>query len=93
MLRSGSGKIWPVNINGRRIVDGWTEFVKDHDLHEGDILVFRHEGDMVFDVIIFEPSACEREYTPLELKDEVDLVEENERLKSKPEKDASGRLI
>ncbi|KAF2302818.1 hypothetical protein GH714_008556 [Hevea brasiliensis] len=55
VLRSIAGKLWYVKVNGCRFEDGWEEFVRDHDLHVGDFLVFRHEGDMVFDVMVFDP--------------------------------------
>ncbi|KAJ8758700.1 hypothetical protein K2173_000421 [Erythroxylum novogranatense] len=61
-LRGRLGKLWPVRLNGRRFEDGWLKFVQDHDLHVGDFLVFGHEGDMVFDVMVFDPSACQKEY-------------------------------
>ncbi|KAJ8445264.1 hypothetical protein Cgig2_024470 [Carnegiea gigantea] len=44
--------------------DGWEEFCKDHGLQVGDLLVFEHKGHLVFDVSIFDPSACERELRP-----------------------------
>ena len=44
--------------------DGWEEFCKDHGLQVGDVLVFEHKGHLVFDVSIFDPSACERELQP-----------------------------
>uniref|UniRef100_A0A7N0V587 TF-B3 domain-containing protein n=1 Tax=Kalanchoe fedtschenkoi TaxID=63787 RepID=A0A7N0V587_KALFE len=56
---------WPVRIVGRRIVDGWEEFVRENELHVGEILVFRYDGGMCFDVTVFGPSACEKEFPPL----------------------------
>ncbi|KAK4729175.1 hypothetical protein R3W88_022163 [Solanum pinnatisectum] len=61
LLRRASKK-WSVKVNGRRLEDGWEEFVKDHDLQLGNILIFRHEGDMEFEVAVFDSSCCEREY-------------------------------
>ncbi|XP_060179530.1 B3 domain-containing protein REM17-like isoform X2 [Lycium barbarum] len=61
MLRRASKK-WHVKVNGRRLEEGWEEFVKDHDIQLGDILVFRHEGDMEFVVTVFDLTYCEREY-------------------------------
>ncbi|XP_065854794.1 putative B3 domain-containing protein REM15 [Euphorbia lathyris] len=63
-LRSRRGKLWPVKINGRRFGDGWKQFVQDHDLHIADFLVFKHEGDLVFYVFVFDRTTCEREYPP-----------------------------
>ncbi|MCD9646728.1 hypothetical protein HAX54_036882 [Datura stramonium] len=58
-----TGKKWLVKVNGGRFEDGWAEFVEQYDLELGDILVFRHEGDMEFEVSIFDSTThCEREY-------------------------------
>ncbi|KAK6912450.1 B3 DNA binding domain [Dillenia turbinata] len=51
VLRSYSKKVWRVKIKDWCFEDGWTDFVKDHDLHVGDFLVFRYEGDMAFNVL------------------------------------------
>ncbi|KAK2975930.1 hypothetical protein RJ640_024815, partial [Escallonia rubra] len=61
MLRRGNQK-WPVKINDGLFENGWTKFACDNKVEEGYFLVFRHEGHMVFDVMIFEPSSYEKEY-------------------------------
>ncbi|XP_059305849.1 B3 domain-containing protein REM10-like [Lycium ferocissimum] len=61
MLRRG-GKKWQVKVNDRRLEEGWEKFAEQHDLQLGDILVFRHEGDMEFEVSIFDSNECQREY-------------------------------
>ncbi|OAY53553.1 putative B3 domain-containing protein REM15 isoform X3 [Manihot esculenta] len=92
ILRGRTGKIWPVKINSRSFEDGWKDFVEDHDLHVGDFLVFRHEGEMVFDVMVFESSACLREYPSFPAKEfdikeeEIEFQEEQLAQKSSPEK-------
>lgn len=40
---------------------GWEEFVSDHDLNTGDFLVFQYDGGRRFTVLVFEPTACEKE--------------------------------
>ncbi|XP_009597666.1 B3 domain-containing protein REM10 isoform X1 [Nicotiana tabacum] len=55
-------KKWLVKVNGYRFEEGWAEFVEENDLQLGDMLVFRHEGNMKFEVIIFDSSHCDREY-------------------------------
>ncbi|KDP33467.1 hypothetical protein JCGZ_07038 [Jatropha curcas] len=94
VLRSRAGqKLWHVNINGGRFEDGWKEFVQNHDLHVGDILVFELEGNMVFDVLVFDPSFCEKEYpsfatSQIHVKEEkVEIEEEEEHIakRSTPE--------
>ncbi|KAA8524999.1 hypothetical protein F0562_011363 [Nyssa sinensis] len=73
LLRSIQGD-WLVKINGRRFEDGWTKFAEDHDLQVGDFLVFRHEGDMVFHIMVFDSSTCQKEYPPSDGK-ETDPIE------------------
>ncbi|KAL4303819.1 hypothetical protein GQ457_10G003150 [Hibiscus cannabinus] len=63
VLRS-HGRTWSVRIRDRRFEDGWGDFAKDHDLHVGDFLVFGYGGNLVFDVVVFDTSACQREYPP-----------------------------
>ncbi|WZZ76553.1 hypothetical protein YC2023_087923 [Brassica napus] len=62
-LRShASDKTWKVTIDGRRFTRGWKDFATAHDLRIGDVIIFRHEGDMVFNVTPFGPSCCEIHY-------------------------------
>lgn len=68
-LRDKSGRSWYVKMvisrddNSRpHFGNGWKSFCKDHDLHVGDFLVFRHQSHFIFDVFIFAPTACEREF-------------------------------
>nr|XP_016476240.1 PREDICTED: B3 domain-containing protein REM5-like isoform X3 [Nicotiana tabacum] len=74
ILRRGS-KQWRVKVNGCRFEVGWADFAQQHDLQLGDLLIFRHEGNMVFEVIIFDSSHCDREYAEYLLQEE-DIVEE-----------------
>nr|XP_016469436.1 PREDICTED: B3 domain-containing protein REM10-like [Nicotiana tabacum] len=71
ILRRGS-KQWAVKVNGRRFEAGWVEFAQKHGLQLGDMLIFRHEGKMEFEVVIFDSSGSVREY----LQEEVHTVEE-----------------
>ena len=63
-LRSDASKItWEVKIeDGQKLTDGWKEFAIAHDLHIGDILIFRQEKDMAFHVTLLGPSGCEFQY-------------------------------
>ncbi|XP_059315655.1 B3 domain-containing protein REM6-like [Lycium ferocissimum] len=61
VLRS-DGKKWLVKLNGYRLEDGWKKFVEELNLQLGDLLIFRHEGDMEFEVSIFDSSHLDREY-------------------------------
>ncbi|AEE85942.1 AP2/B3-like transcriptional factor family protein [Arabidopsis thaliana] len=59
-----SEKTWQVKIQGRRLTVGWKEFASAHDFRVGDIIVFRHEGSLVFHVTALGPSCCEIQYVP-----------------------------
>ncbi|KAG2330034.1 hypothetical protein Bca52824_001214 [Brassica carinata] len=73
-LRSdASHQTWEVIQEGRRLTGGWKDFTTAHDLRIGDIVIFKHEGDMVFHVTPFGPSCCEIQYThPNIIKEEAD---------------------
>ncbi|XP_021752195.1 B3 domain-containing protein REM7-like isoform X2 [Chenopodium quinoa] len=70
LLRDKSKKIWDVKIelinNKVQFKDGWEIFCKDHDLQIGDLLVFMHQGYWVFDVFVFDSTACEREFATID---------------------------
>ncbi|KAK9163897.1 hypothetical protein Syun_004799 [Stephania yunnanensis] len=65
-LRTKRGETWNVKMRSDDeemwLDKGWKEFVKDNEVSLGDFLVFEHKGNMVFDVLLFDPSACEKEY-------------------------------
>ncbi|MCD7446393.1 hypothetical protein HAX54_006001 [Datura stramonium] len=74
-----AGKKWLMKVNGRRLEEGnWKVFVEEHDLQLGDLLVFRHEGDMEFEVSIFDSSHCNREYAEYLREEDEDKEEEDE---------------
>ncbi|XP_049376778.1 B3 domain-containing protein REM10-like [Solanum stenotomum] len=73
------GKKWLVKVNDRRLEKGnWKEFVEEHDLQLGDLLIFKYEGDMEFEVSIFDSSHCDREYVEYLYEDEDEDEEEEE---------------
>ncbi|KAK1429639.1 hypothetical protein QVD17_11853 [Tagetes erecta] len=45
--------------------EGWDTFVRENGVQEFDIVVFKHEGNMVFNTMVFDniQSWCEREYS------------------------------
>ncbi|KAL2905745.1 hypothetical protein RDABS01_004455 [Bienertia sinuspersici] len=65
ILRGPSGNCWITTLAKRRedfvLQNGWQNFVKDHNLNEGDLLVFHYVEDSLFEVMIFDATACERE--------------------------------
>ncbi|CAA7015265.1 unnamed protein product [Microthlaspi erraticum] len=73
-LRSDAcDKTWKVKMEGHRLTVGWKEFSRQHNFQTGDIIIFRHEGDLVFHVTGFGPSCCEIQYVqPCNNDDGVD---------------------
>ncbi|XP_010460280.1 PREDICTED: B3 domain-containing protein REM17-like isoform X2 [Camelina sativa] len=82
-LRSDASDItWLVKMDGLKFTDGWEDFASAHDLRTGDIVVFRHEGEMVFHVTPLGPSCCEIQYTSssshnINDDDETNIVSRN----------------
>ncbi|KAJ0247416.1 B3 domain-containing protein REM1 [Hirschfeldia incana] len=50
LISDASDKIWKVKLNGNRLAGGWEEFAAVHRFRDGDVLVFRHDGDEIFHV-------------------------------------------
>ncbi|MCD7446390.1 hypothetical protein HAX54_005998 [Datura stramonium] len=76
ILRTGDKK-WMVKINGRLLEEGnWKDLVEELNLQLGDLLIFRHEGDMEFEVSIFDSSHLDREYTEFLQEEGGNNVEE-----------------
>ncbi|CAN4075776.1 unnamed protein product [Withania somnifera] len=72
-----AGKKWKVKLNGQMLKEGWGQFVEEHNLQLGDLLIFRHEGDMEFDVSIFNLSHYDKEYAEyLQEEEEAHTIEE-----------------
>lgn len=73
ILRDKRGQSWVIKLDNVKLQfkDGWEKFCQEHNMEVGDFVVFRHVGDLVFDVLIFDPTTCEREFpipdAPLEL--------------------------
>ncbi|CAI9769348.1 unnamed protein product [Fraxinus pennsylvanica] len=66
IITSGKG-IWEINLckSNRDTVffdKGWRDFVQQHDLTVGDIVVFEHMGEMRFNAFVFDFTACEKEF-------------------------------
>ncbi|KAF7003833.1 hypothetical protein CFC21_019116 [Triticum aestivum] len=65
-LRGPSGNLWPVElakISGELcFACGWKEFLCDHRIVYGYLLVFRYDGNSQFSVTVFLPSSCEAPY-------------------------------
>ena len=64
-LRGPGGVVWNIGLTTRDdtlyLTHGWQQFVKDHSLRENDFLVFKFNGESMFDVLIFDgKSFCEK---------------------------------
>eukprot|EP00268_Persea_americana_P018357 TRINITY_DN19129_c0_g1_i3.p1 TRINITY_DN19129_c0_g1~~TRINITY_DN19129_c0_g1_i3.p1 ORF type:complete len:480 (+),score=94.54 TRINITY_DN19129_c0_g1_i3:288-1727(+) len=66
LLKGPSGRVWRVELKETDgivyFLKGWKEFVDSHSLSIGYLLVFRYDGNSQFNVLIFDRSACEKEY-------------------------------
>ncbi|CAI9764594.1 unnamed protein product [Fraxinus pennsylvanica] len=65
-IRSGKG-IWKVSVSkdSNNMVcfeEGWGDFVRQHDLAVGDVVVFKHIGEMHFNAFVFDFTACEKKF-------------------------------
>ncbi|CAM0909923.1 unnamed protein product [Alopecurus aequalis] len=60
------GKFWRVKLDHGQSDelhgDGWARFLAAHDLSEGNILLFRYEGNMVLSVEVFLRNGCLKGY-------------------------------
>ncbi|CAG7901849.1 unnamed protein product, partial [Brassica rapa] len=63
LTTAASDKTWTVKMDGFKLTHGWEDFAVAHDLRVGDMIVFRHEGELAFHVTIMGPSCCEIQYT------------------------------
>ncbi|EOA16551.1 hypothetical protein CARUB_v10004710mg [Capsella rubella] len=50
LTSDASDTTWDVKLNGRRFAGGWDDFSAAHCLRDDDVLLFRHDGEMVFHV-------------------------------------------
>lgn len=59
-LKSDASEVtWKVKMSGRRLSDGWEDFVVANNLQIGDVVLVRYEGDMVFHVSDLGPNCCD----------------------------------
>ncbi|KAL8216833.1 hypothetical protein R6Q57_023670 [Mikania cordata] len=62
ILRRGNQK-WAVKMGKDWVFgEGWDSFMTDNGVQDFDIVVFKHQENMVFDIIVFDTTWCEREY-------------------------------
>jgi len=64
-IKGPSGVVWNIGLTTRDdivyFVNDWQRFVKDHSLKQNDFLVFKYNGESLFEVLIFNgESLCEK---------------------------------
>lgn len=90
ILRRG-GHEWPVDItDGGFSGDGWRKCARENGIQEFDFIVFKHLENMVFDVFVFDPSTCEKQYP--NPSGEMDVEEPLAESESKSENEEKRRL-
>lgn len=61
------GKTYDIQIakepNGLVFRSGWAKFASAYELEQGDMLVFRYSRNSLFEVKIFDPNGCEKEFS------------------------------
>ncbi|XP_062176287.1 B3 domain-containing protein Os01g0723500-like isoform X1 [Alnus glutinosa] len=69
ILRDSSGDEWRVKlcktVEDIYLQDGWKQYFEDHSLGDNEFLLFKHNGEMSFDVLIFGKDGCERVYASI----------------------------
>ncbi|XP_059431897.1 B3 domain-containing protein Os01g0723500-like isoform X1 [Corylus avellana] len=69
ILRGSTGDEWRVKLcktaDGIYLQDGWKHYFEDHSLGGNEFLLFKYNGELCFDVIIFGKDGCERVYGSL----------------------------
>ena len=56
LISDASDKIWEVKLDGNRLAGGWEEFAAVNNFSEGNVLVFRHNGEEIFHVAVSSES-------------------------------------
>ncbi|KAJ1266126.1 hypothetical protein BS78_08G127100 [Paspalum vaginatum] len=63
-LKLPSGETWHISVEKHDdelvLMSGWEDFVKDHELQENDLLLFKCCAKSSFEVVIFEASGCQK---------------------------------
>ena len=89
-LKCSSGRFWNIElrpaIGSVYLQDGWQQFLQDNSLGDREFLLFRYDGNMCFNVQIFEKSGCERLDMSVNEKDKESAVPEVKRKRGRPRK-------
>ncbi|XP_038723749.1 B3 domain-containing transcription factor VRN1-like [Tripterygium wilfordii] len=76
-VRVPSGAVWQVELSRYNdnvwLEHGWREFAEYYSMEYGHLLVFEHEGCSRFNVVIFDKSATEINYTHYSSEDHASI--------------------
>uniref|UniRef100_A0A8I6WYN0 TF-B3 domain-containing protein n=1 Tax=Hordeum vulgare subsp. vulgare TaxID=112509 RepID=A0A8I6WYN0_HORVV len=71
-LKPPGGKSWSIKVAGDTaglvLRSGWKEFLDAHGIEEGDGLLFKYSGASSFDVLMFDPTGCQKPPSPRPVK-------------------------
>ncbi|XP_024932554.2 putative B3 domain-containing protein At5g66980 isoform X2 [Ziziphus jujuba] len=94
ILKDFSGRSWHVGLEiierHLHFTSGWEKFASDHFLEHGDFLIFKYDGNSLFNVKIFGLNGCKKEVVNNEgiKRGQVKDKEEEEQKKKEDNKDA-----
>ncbi|KAJ4781171.1 hypothetical protein LUZ62_065428 [Rhynchospora pubera] len=81
-LRGPSGETWRIEVhkseNKLSLKSGWRSFVTANKIDKNDLLVFKYRGNSSFNVLIFDPSGCEKVVSFIIDNDETETESESE---------------
>ncbi|KAG8064263.1 hypothetical protein GUJ93_ZPchr0004g40053 [Zizania palustris] len=64
-ILSPVGKFWRIGVekdqSGVFFTGGWLQFLSFHGIGEGDVLLLRYEGNMVFKINVFGLNGCQKD--------------------------------
>lgn len=65
ILRNRCGNCWPVEVveteDGLFFQEGWSMLVSDYPLQGGELMVFKYDGQFIFDIIILNSSQSKKQ--------------------------------
>lgn len=94
-LEGSSGKSWRIEVlksdNTLSLRSGWRDFVTANKIDENDLLLFKYSSSSSFDVLIFDPSGCEKAAHSIIKNEQIESESETKsESESETEKRSSG---
>ncbi|KAJ3685484.1 hypothetical protein LUZ61_014648 [Rhynchospora tenuis] len=81
-LKGPSGRTWRIEVlkseNKLSLKSGWISFVTANEIYKNDLLVFKYRGNSSFNVLIFDPSGCEKVTSFINKNEEAETESESE---------------